>query len=452
MKPDDADPLPRREGALPTFDGARARRADQTTVRRANLGVVLRHIASASSCSRADVAAGTGLTRGTVSSLVNELLDLELVRETGETTAPRGVGRPGVRLELADVLVGVGLEVNVDYVAVSVEDLTGAVRYERRSYGDNRGSDPGPVLDRLADTARVALDATAREGLRPIGISVAVPGLVEEASGTLVFAPNLGWHGIPVGDELEERLGLPVHVENESNLAALAEHWTGAAVGIDDFVCVFGEVGVGGGVVLGGRLFRGTHGFGGEFGHVSVDADGRRCACGSRGCVETLVGQESIAAAAGISTSGRTRSLNDELVRRATDGSRGRPASAERRGPLAGHRARVGVQRPRSPGSRARGLFRTAFALARRRGSADARGAVARGPVGVVRRASVGVRRRRSGAGRGGALAAPRAGGAVVGGGGPRAERRNWTGVRVRRGRTREGGGDRAPLSVEGGV
>ncbi len=210
---------------------------------------------------------------------------------------------------------------NVDYVAVSVEDLTGTVRYERRSYGDNRGSDPGPVLDRLADTARGALDATAREGLRPIGISVAVPGLVEEASGTLVFAPNLGWHGIPVGDELEERLGLPVHVENESNLAALAEHWTGAAVGIDDFVCVFGEVGVGGGVVLGGRLFRGTHGFGGEFGHVSVDADGRRCACGSRGCVETLVGQESIAAAAGISTAGRTRSLNDELVRRATDGS-----------------------------------------------------------------------------------------------------------------------------------
>ena len=112
-------------------------------------------------------------------------------------------------------------------------------------------------------------------------------------------------------------------VENESNLAALAEHWTGAAVGIDDFVCVFGEVGVGGGVVLGGRLFRGTHGFGGEFGHVSVDPEGRRCACGSRGCVETLVGQESIAAAAGISTAdGRTQSLTDELVRRAEDGSK----------------------------------------------------------------------------------------------------------------------------------
>ena len=302
---------------------ARASRADQTTVRRANLGVVLRHIAARGTCSRADVAAGTGLTRGTVSSLVAELVALDFVRENGEAPAPRGVGRPGVALELSGVMVGIGLEINVDYVAVSVEDLTGTVRYEHRSYGDNRGSAPAPVLDRLVRAARTALETAAGEGLRPIGITVAVPGLVEEASGTVVFAPNLGWHGIPVADELQTRLGLPVLVENESNLAALAEHWTGAAVGIDDFVCVFGEVGVGGGVVLGGRLFRGTHGFGGEFGHVSVDPEGRRCACGSLGCVETLVGQESIAAAAGISTAdGRTRSLTDELVRRATDGSK----------------------------------------------------------------------------------------------------------------------------------
>ncbi len=305
-----------------TFDRGAALPADQTTVRRANLGVVLRHVASAGSRSRAQIAAGTGLTRGTVSSLVTELIELGLLRETGRTTSPGGVGRPGLALELADVVVGVGLEVNVDYVAVSVEDLTGAVRYQRRAYRDNRGSAPGPVLDRLAGTARAAVDAAAREGLRPIGVSVAVPGLVEEASGTVVFAPNLGWENLRVGAELESRLDLPVHVENESNLAALAEHWAGAAMGIDDFVCVFGEVGVGGGVVLGGRLFRGSHGYGGEFGHVSVDPDGQPCACGSRGCVETLVGQESIARAAGIPpVPGRARSLTAELVRRAEGGA-----------------------------------------------------------------------------------------------------------------------------------
>ncbi|HET8811790.1 MAG TPA: ROK family transcriptional regulator, partial [Gaiella sp.] len=305
-----------------TFDRGAAYPADQTTVRRANLGVVLRHVASAGSRSRAQIAAETGLTRGTVSSLVSELIARDLLLETGETTSPRGIGRPGAALELSDVVVGVGLEVNVDYLAVSVEDLTGTVRYRRRSNRDNRDSPPQSVLDRIGEAVRDALDAAAADGLRPVGVTVAVAGLVEEASGTVVLAPNMGWADLPVAAELESRLGLPVVVENEANLSALAEHWTGAAVGIDDFVCVFGEVGVGGGIVLGGRLFRGTHGFGGEFGHISVDPEGRACACGSRGCVETLVGQESIARTAGISpVAGRPRSLTDELVRRAQDGA-----------------------------------------------------------------------------------------------------------------------------------
>ena len=304
-----------------TFERGAAHPADQTTVRRANLGVVLRDVAAAGPRSRAQIAAETGLTRGTVSSLVTELIELELLRETGETTSPSGIGRPGVALELSDVHVGVGLEVNVDHIAVSIEDLTGTVRYERRTYKENRGAAPGPVLDRLGSAATSALRAATAEGLRPVGITVAVAGIVEEATGTVVHAPNLGWHDLPVAAELERRLGLAVHVENEANLAALAEHWTGAAVGIDDFVCVFGEIGVGGGVVLGGRLFRGSHGFGGEFGHVSVTPDGRRCACGSRGCVETLAGQESIARAAGLTVGeGRTKGLTAELLRRAQAG------------------------------------------------------------------------------------------------------------------------------------
>jgi predicted NBD/HSP70 family sugar kinase len=305
-----------------TFDRRPPRPADQTTVRRANLGVVLRHIASSGSCSRAQIAAETGLTRGTVSSLVSELIALQLVRDTGETTSPRGTGRPGAALELADVLVGVGLEVNVDYIAVSVEDLTGAIRFARRVYRDNRSSAPERVLDRLGTVARAALDAAIAEGLCPVGVSLAVAGMVEQASGTVVNAPNLAWNDLPVAEELGRRLGLPVLIENEANLAALAEHWTGAAVGIDDFVCLFGEVGVGGGIVLGGRLFRGFHGFGGEFGHILVDPGGSLCACGNRGCVETLVGVESIARAAGISpVEGRPRGLTDELVRRAEEGA-----------------------------------------------------------------------------------------------------------------------------------
>jgi predicted NBD/HSP70 family sugar kinase len=298
-------------------------RADQTTVRRANLGVVLRQVAESGSCSRARIAARTGLTRGTVSSLVGELIELDLLRETGAHAGPRGVGRPGLALELADVVLGVGLEVNVDHIAVCVEDLTGVVRSERRVYRDNRGSSPEPVLDRVAALAREELDAAARAGRRVAGVSVAVPGLVEIGSGTLVFAPNLGWSDVPVADELRARLGSPIHVENEANLAALAEHWSGAARGCDDFVCVFGEIGIGGGIVIGGQLYRGANGFGGELGHVPVERDGQPCGCGSTGCLETRAGLEAIAAKAGVPFAARrTRSLTDELVRLAVAGDR----------------------------------------------------------------------------------------------------------------------------------
>jgi predicted NBD/HSP70 family sugar kinase len=218
-------------------------------------------------------------------------------------------------------VVGLGLEVNVDYLAVYAEDLRGAVRYERRFYGDNRGALPVPVIEQVAQLAREAEESIRHEGRRCVGASLAVPGLVEHVSGGLVFAPNLGWTDVPVGELLRARLDLPVGVENEANLATLAEHWSGAARGLRDVLCVFGEVGIGGGILSGGELHRGAGGFVGELGHVTVDPDGAVCACGNRGCLETKAGLEAIAAAAGIRFARtRTRSLTDEIVRRCSDG------------------------------------------------------------------------------------------------------------------------------------
>jgi len=295
-------------------------RADQTTVRRANLGVVLQQIAGGEPRSRARVAAETGLTRGTVSSLVGELIELDLLRETGEDARPGQVGRPAQTLELGDRVVAIGLEVNVDYLAVCVEDLTGAVRYERRIQTDNRRSKPFPVLKRLVRMAEEAVGEIAAEDLITAGVAVALPGLVEAQSGTLLRAPNLGWSEIPVAAQVAEGLsGLPVRADNEANLAALAEHWQGVAQDSPNFICVFGEVGVGGGIFVDGELFRGAHGYGGEFGHLTVDPEGPRCKCGSTGCLETFVGQEAIAERAGIAVGAgrRARNLTQELVRRA---------------------------------------------------------------------------------------------------------------------------------------
>lgn len=302
---------------------AGAARADQTSVRRANLGAVLAYVAEHGPCTRARVAAETGLTRGTVSSLVGELLALKLVREAGEVAPSGGVGRPGVMLELAGTVGALGLEVNVDYLHVYVEDLTGTVHREERVYADHRGSCPGPVLDELAALAGEAIADVEAAGLRVVGATLALPGLVEIGTGTLLNAPNLGWTHVPVADELGRRLGgRPVRVDNEANLAAVAEHVRGAARGLRNFLCVFGEVGVGSGIFVDGQLFRGAHGYGGELGHMTVDPRGEPCACGSRGCLETVVGQEAIARRAGVEAVAgrRTRSLTEELLRRSEAG------------------------------------------------------------------------------------------------------------------------------------
>jgi predicted NBD/HSP70 family sugar kinase len=191
--------------------------------------------------------------------------------------------------------------VNVDYLAARVTDLAGNERHRALEAADNRGREPSEVLDRLCVLAKAALDDLAAQGVSPAGITVALPGLVDAASGTLLVAPNLHWEDIPVVDALAERLGtaLPLAADNEANLAALAELREGAGRGLRDFVHVSGEVGIGAGVILGGELFRGAHGFGGEFGHMTVEADGLDCACGSRGCLETRAGLEALLAAAG---------------------------------------------------------------------------------------------------------------------------------------------------------
>lgn len=274
--------------------------ANQRSVRRHNLGVVLRHVVRHGPRSRATIALETGLNKSTVSSLVTELIELELLSERGAER--RGlVGRPGLVVELAPHgAVALGLEVGVDYLAVHASDLSGADRHRHLEPGDNRGRPTTEVLDRLGALARDALADLRAQGLHPAGATVAVPGLVDIASGELIVAPNLHWEDVPVAEMLRDRLGEPLAVsaDNEANLSALAERWEGAGRDMADFLHVSGEVGVGAGIVLGGELFRGRRGFGGEVGHMTVDPRGEPCQCGSRGCLETKVGLDKLVAAA----------------------------------------------------------------------------------------------------------------------------------------------------------
>ncbi|GAA1276397.1 ROK family protein [Saccharothrix xinjiangensis] len=266
-------------------------------MRRHNSALVLDSIMQAPGSSRAAVAARTGLTKATVSSLVDRMIGAGLVAE-GEAQARTGPGRRGTALHLSPTGPhGLGVEIGVDYLATCLVDLTGRVRARWVRPSDNRDSSPSRVLAKVASAVRTALAEDVSVG----GVGVAVPGLVEVAGGTLRVAPNLGWREVDLRGELTRRMALdvPVLVGNEANLAALAELWHGDVAA--DFVHISGEIGIGAGIVVGGGLFEGVSGFGGEIGHLSVDPRGPRCGCGSRGCLERLAGQDEIVRAAGVS-------------------------------------------------------------------------------------------------------------------------------------------------------
>jgi predicted NBD/HSP70 family sugar kinase len=278
-------------------------RTSQRDVREANLALVLGTIARGGPLTRADLATATGLTRITVSGLVDELMAGGLVAEL--QPVPRtGAGRPATALALATTgPAGLGLEINVDYLAAGVLDLTGATRVLQVRHRDQRGRRPSRVL---ADLARLAADARAEaagEGLTVAGICVGVPGLVN-GGGVVRVAPNLDWHDVDVAGLLRDSTQYvnALTVENEANLAALAELHAHAEPA-SSFVYISGEIGVGAGLVLEGRLLRGPRGYGGELGHVTINPGGPACRCGARGCLEAYTNQEVLLRAAGLPSS-----------------------------------------------------------------------------------------------------------------------------------------------------
>lgn len=287
-------------GSIPRDDGNEPAR--QASLREHNLRLVLRHVLDAPiPPSRAGIAAATGLTRGAVSALVDRLTAARLVVEL-EPVAAQRAGRPAVPLAPArGTVVGLGAEVNVDYLGVRAIDLAGDVLAERFEEGDFRGSDPGPVLDRLAAQMADVTGALLLTGADVAGATVALPGIVDRDTGPLRLAPNLGWRDVDVVARLRRTPALatlPIGLTNEADVAARAEVRAGAAG--RSFLYVSGEVGIGAATVLDGEVFRGRHGWSGELGHTVVDPGGPRCTCGATGCLERYAGKDALMRAAGL--------------------------------------------------------------------------------------------------------------------------------------------------------
>jgi predicted NBD/HSP70 family sugar kinase len=249
---------------------------------------------------RAELARASGLSSSTVSVAVARLAGAGVVLEGGEMLRPagEGAGRPG-RAVVLNPRVGaaVGVYLGFRHVRVVVADLGHHVLGSgMRMLPEHTAAVGVPAA---MEAVEEALAAGRVHGDRVIGAGVGLPGPIHRRTGTPSPSNILpGWADVRVAEELGERLGMPVAVDNESNLEALAEHTWGAAVGCEDVVYLKLHSGVGAGVIVNGQLARGAAGGAGEIGHTVIDPRGPLCRCGNRGCLETYTSIPAVLAAA----------------------------------------------------------------------------------------------------------------------------------------------------------
>ncbi len=288
------------------------------TAHRANLSAIVRGLHEHGPLSRSELVAATGLTRSAIRALVGELAAAGLVSE-GRAVHLGTPGRPSplVRLNPTGAVV-LSFEILVDSIAAAIVGLGGETLEQVRL---DRPRMELSVDDVVADLARLAAVLRARDW-PIIGIGVAVAGVVRRSDGLVSMAPNLGWIDVPLGARLARALAmaLPIAVLNDADAGVLGESRRGAAVGVDNVLYVAGEVGVGGGMIVDGRLVSGAAGFAGEIGHLTVNPDGATCRCGSTGCWETEVGEGVLLAIAGHPADAGRAGI-DAVLREAEAGS-----------------------------------------------------------------------------------------------------------------------------------
>jgi predicted NBD/HSP70 family sugar kinase len=264
----------------------------QEDVRRHNLGTLLRYVHIHGATSRAELTTRLGLNRSTIGALTADLVAAGLVTEK---KAPRETGRAGrpslvVRPESVKVYA-YALNIEVDRLRAARIGLGGRI-LDRREAPRPRGMQVVDAVQPLAGFVQ-EMRAAVPDGSRYVGAGLAIAGMVRRADGMVRLAPTIGWVDEPVGDALVEEIGDvgPMLVGNIADVSAMVEHTRGAAAGRDNVIYLYGDVGVGAGIIAGGRRITGNGGYGGEVGHMVVNPEGQLCSCGSRGCWETEIGE-----------------------------------------------------------------------------------------------------------------------------------------------------------------
>ncbi|MFF3560552.1 ROK family protein [Streptomyces sp. NPDC002574] len=257
----------------------------QSSLHRANLERVVRAVRLAGSLTQAEIARSTGLSAATVSNIVRELRDSGTVQVTPTSSG----GRRARAVTLSgDAGIVVGVDFGHSHLRVAVGNLAHQVLAEQSEPFDVDTS-ASEGFDRAEQLVTRLIASTGVGADKVIGVGLGVPGPIDVETGTLGSTAILpGWGGLNPRQELAERLGMPVQVDNDANLGALGELVWGSGRGVKDLAYIKVASGVGAGLVMDGRIYRGPGGTAGEIGHITLDESGPVCRCGNRGCLETF--------------------------------------------------------------------------------------------------------------------------------------------------------------------
>lgn len=257
----------------------------QSSLHRANLERVVRAVRMAGSLTQAEIARATGLSAATVSNIVRELKESGTVDVT--PTSAGGRRARSVSLSAAAGIV-VGVDFGHSHLRVAVGNLAHQVLAEEAE-PINVDVSAAQGFDRAEQLVERLITASGISRDKVVGVGLGVPGPIDVASGTLGSSTILpGWAGTTPREELAARLGVPVHIDNDANLGALGELVWGSGHGAGDLAYIKVASGVGAGLVIRGRIYRGPGGTAGEIGHITLDESGPVCRCGNRGCLETF--------------------------------------------------------------------------------------------------------------------------------------------------------------------
>ena len=266
------------------------RSGNKQFIREINQSLVLSIVRERGPISRTEIAEAANLSQAAISTITSALIEQGLLYEhqAGVSTGGR---RPILLALNRQAGLVIGAKLTETQVVAALTDLGAEVVAQREAaLGDDRR--PEMVVAKLAEM--VAGLRALHPQRRIFGLGLGMAGVIDRRAGICRFSPFLQWHNVPLGQMLEQRLGLPVTIENDVNTLTLAEQWFGAGVGMSDFLVITLGRGVGMGMVLNGQLYRGGCGGGGEFGHITMVPDGPRCDCGKRGCLEALVSDTAI--------------------------------------------------------------------------------------------------------------------------------------------------------------